>query len=92
VKKLGKIIVYGEIAQRIGKREIEITTKGKTVIGILREFAEKYNVKDLIFRDNKVRPIYLILINGRDYFSLGLLNERLEDEVEIKLVPTFHGG
>ena len=89
---MGKLILYGELARRIGRREIKISTRGKRVIDILKEFAEKYNVVDLLFKDNKIRPLYLILIDGRDYYSLGLLNTTLDEEKEIRIIPTFHGG
>ncbi|MHA1615774.1 MAG: hypothetical protein ACTSX9_00445 [Candidatus Njordarchaeales archaeon] len=89
---MGKLILYGDLAQRVGKKEVEISTRGKKVIDILREFARKYNVQDLLFKNDKLRPLYLILIDGRDYYSLGLLNTILDDEKEIRIIPTFHGG
>ena len=88
-----RLRLYGEIAYRLKVREVELKGAGKKVIDVLREFAERYGVKDLLFRDDKVRPEYLILIEGRDYRSLGLLGKVIEcEDVEIKIVPTFHGG
>jgi len=89
---MGKVILYGELARKAGVREIIITTTGKTVLEIISEIAEKFDLRDMLFKNDKIRPLYLILIDGRDYLSLGLLNEKLDAEKEIRLVPTFHGG
>ena len=89
---MGRVILYGELARRAGVREVEIGTSNRTVLEIIKEIAEKYNIADLLFMDSKIRPFYLILIDGRDYLSLGLLNKKLEKEKEIRIIPTFHGG
>ncbi|MGQ4891745.1 MAG: MoaD/ThiS family protein [Candidatus Njordarchaeia archaeon] len=89
---MGKIILYGILAERAGNKEIEINTDGRTPLEILEEVASRYNLKDLIFKDKKVRPIYLVMIDGRDYLSLGLLNKPMEGEKEIRLIPVYHGG
>ena len=89
---MGKVILYGILAERAGSKEIEISTNGKTPLSILEEVANRYNLKDLIFKDKKVRPIYLVMIDGKDYLSLGLLNKPIEGEKEIRLIPVYHGG
>lgn len=89
---LGKLILYGILSERAGKKEIEISTDGRTPREILLEAAEKYNLKDLIFKDKKIRPIYLIMIDGKDYLSLGMVDKPLDGEKEIRLIPVYHGG
>ncbi|MHA1676329.1 MAG: MoaD/ThiS family protein [Candidatus Njordarchaeales archaeon] len=90
---MGKVILKGELAIRADAKEIEVETKGRRVVDILKDIADRYNLWDFIFKNKtKVRPYLLIMIDGRDYLSLGKLNEVLEDEKEIKIIPTFHGG
>lgn len=87
---MNTIKVYGFLAEKIEGREIEIETEGKKVEELLREIEGKIDVK--LFENGEVLPTLLVLINGREYKSLGLLDEELEGNEEIKLVPTFHGG
>ena len=89
---MGKIILYGELARRAGVKEIKVSTQGKKLIDILREIAEKYDLKDIMFKNERLRPLFLIMIEGADYFSLRRLNEQLNEEKEIKIIPIFHGG
>lgn len=89
---MGKVVLYGELARRAGTREINVDTTGRTVLEILFSIAEQYNIKDLLFEKGKVRPFYLILIDGKDFLTLGLLNKQIEEEKEIKVIPVFHGG
>lgn len=89
---MGKIILYGELARRAGEKEINIQTSGRTLLELLREISKKYGLEDIIFRKNKVRPIFLIIVGNKDYLSLGLLNKKIEGEKTIKIIPTVHGG
>jgi len=89
---MGKIILYGELARRAGTREINIQTSGRTLLELLHEISKKYGLEDILFRKNKVRPIFLIVIDNKDYLSLGLLNTKIKGEKTIKIIPTVHGG
>ncbi len=89
---MGKIILYGELARRAGVKEIDIETSGKTLLELLHEISRKYGLRDIIFRKNRVRPIFLIIIDNKDYLSLGLLNVKIEGDKVIKIIPTVHGG
>jgi len=89
---MGKIILYGILLERAGVKEIEIETKGKKLIDIIKKIADQYNLKELLFKQGKVRPIYLIMVDGQDYLSLGLLNKEFEEEKEIRIIPVYHGG
>lgn len=87
---MSTIKVYGFLAEKIEGREVEIEIEGKKVKELLREIEGKIDVN--LFENGKVLPTLLVLINGREYKSLGLLDKELEGNEEIKLVPTFHGG
>ncbi len=90
---MGKIILYGELARRAGVKEIGVETSGKTLLELLRYISKKYGIENLIFSSkNKVRPIYLVIVDNKDYLTLGFLNKRLEGEKIIKIIPTVHGG
>lgn len=89
---MGKVILYGILAERAGIKEIEVKTSERTLEEVLKEVSDKYNLKELLFREGKIRPIYLIMVDGKDYLSLGLLKSKLEDEKEIRVIPIYHGG
>lgn len=86
------IIVYGDIKRRIGTRKIEINVQGKTLRELLISIAKRYNIEDLIFRENKIRSELLILVDGADWNSLGYLDKEVKEGSTIKLVPVWHGG
>lgn len=85
------VIFYGDIKQRAGMEKTEVRGN-RPLIEILMEISEKFNAKDLIFREGKVRGELLILVNGADWNSLKLLDKPVEDNATIKLVPIWHGG
>ncbi len=89
---MGKVILYGILAERAGVKEIEIKTNGRTPNDILKEISEKYNLSDLIFKEGKVRPIYLVMIDGQDHLSLGLMGKKIDGEKEVRIIPIYHGG
>ena len=86
------IIVYGDIKRRIGTRKIEINVQGKTLRELPISIAKRYNIEDLIFRENKIRSELLILVDGADWNSLGYLDKEVKEGSTIKLVPVWHGG
>jgi len=89
---MGKVILYGILAERAGTKEIEVDTDGRTPDEILREISERYNLNELLYKEGKIRPIYLVMIDGRDHLSLGLMNRKIEGEKEIRVIPIYHGG
>ena len=89
---LGKVILYGILAERAGVKEVEVKTDGRTPIDVIREVAEKYNIKDVLLKEGKVRPLFLVMIDGRDHLSLGLMGKPIEGEKEIRIIPIYHGG
>lgn len=87
---MSKVRLYGFLAQEFGKEEVNLKTKGKTPKKILRAIEKKIDTN--LFEKGGVIPTLLVLINGREYRSLGLLDTKLDGEEEVKLIPTFHGG
>ena len=87
-----RILLYGDIKRRVGRRELELDVHGKSMREILAYLAEKYNIGDLIYRDGKVRGELLIIVDGADWNSLGYLDEEVRDGSTIKIVPVWHGG
>ncbi len=84
------IKLFGFLAAEYGSKTMSVEIEGKTVRELLEEIEQKANVD--LFENGKVIPTLLILVNGREYRSLGLLEEQLEGGEEVKVVPTFHGG
>ena len=87
-----QIKLYGDLRKRAGKQTIEIEYREQKLIEIIENICEIYGLKQLIFRNNKVRGELLILVNGADWNSLGYLDRKVEDNSLIKLVPVWHGG
>ncbi|MCR8433657.1 MAG: MoaD/ThiS family protein [Crenarchaeota archaeon] len=85
------VIFYGDIKQRAGTEKVEIRGN-RPLIEILTEISERFNAKDLIFREGRVRGELLIIVNGSDWNSLGLLDKPVGDDATVKLVPIWHGG
>jgi len=89
---MGKVILYGILAERAGVKEIEIETNDRTPNDILKEISERYNLNELLFKEGKIRPIYLVMIDGQDHLSLGLMGKKISGEKEIRIIPIYHGG
>ncbi len=89
---LGKVILYGILAERAGVKEVEVKTDGKAPIDVIREVAEKYNIREVLLKEGKVRPLFLVMIDGRDHLSLGLMGKPIDGEKEIRIIPIYHGG
>lgn len=87
---MATIKLYGFLAAEHGSRTMSVEIEGKTVRELLKEIEQKVDV--VLFENGKVIPTLLILVNGKEYRSLGLLEEELDGAEEVKIVPTFHGG
>ncbi len=87
-----RIILYGDLKRRAGVRDIVVEYTGQKLCELIEDISDKYNLRDLIYRKNKVRGELLILVNGADWNSLGYLERKIEDNSTIKLVPVWHGG
>ncbi len=86
------VILYGDLKRRAGVEKFEIDGRGRTLMEILKEVSERFNIGNLIFREGKVRGELLILVNGADWNSLGLLGRPVKENATIKLIPVWHGG
>lgn len=87
---MNTIKVYGFLAEKTEDNKIRMKISGKRVREILYEIEERLGVE--LFEKGEIIPTLLVLIDGREYKSLGLLDKRLEGNEKMKLVPTFHGG
>ena len=50
------------------------------------------DLSDLCLKGKKVKPGILYIADGTELASLGLLNSKLDEEIEIRIVPILHGG
>ena len=89
---MGKVVLYGILHERAGVKEIEVKTSGRKVIDIIKDISNRYNLDEILFKEGKIRPVFLIMIDGQDYLSLGLIEKVLDGEKEIKIIPVYHGG
>jgi hypothetical protein len=47
---------------------------------------------ELCLKNNKPKPGILYIAEGTELSSLGLLDNKLDEEIEIRIVPILHGG
>ena len=86
------VILYGDLKRRSGTDKLEIGIDEKPLIEILKQISERLGISNLIFREGKVRGELLILVDGADWNSLGLLDKPVKNDSTIKLIPIWHGG
>ena len=77
--------------------EERILTKQVNDKAILREsiltiLSSNRSVFDLLVIDNNIKPGFLLLSNKVELKSTGLLDTKIESDLEIKIIPISHGG
>ena len=64
-----------------------------TILGAMNSLLNSYpELSDLCLKDKKAKPGILYIAEGAELASLGLLNNKLDEEIEIRIVPILHGG
>ena len=63
------------------------------LIDAIKEMISPYQeIYNQLFDSNKRRPGILYISNQLELSSLGLLEEEIDEDMEIKIVPVLHGG
>jgi len=63
------------------------------LIDAIKEMISPYQeIYSQLFNSNKIRPGILYISNQLELSSLGLLEEEIDEDMEIKIVPVLHGG
>lgn len=81
---MARVVLKGPLSNIFGREEIEINSNN------LIELLSRLDERSIIIAGSKVRPGYLILVNGVDFRLLSDLHIRDTDVVEI--LPVNHGG
>lgn len=64
-----------------------------TIIHCINQLVSDYpNIKDLILEDGRPKAGLLFIANKTELDSLGLLDEELDEDLLIRVVPILHGG
>ena len=81
--------VYATLIEYLGLRQTIIKLPSQSTI---KDLLEKTNLAKEIIEDNKIKPLYKVLINGRDIdFKKGLWTELADGDV-IDIFPPLAGG
>ncbi|MEM0374173.1 MAG: hypothetical protein QXV69_00500 [Sulfolobaceae archaeon] len=82
-----KLVIRGPLSIAIGKKEVEINMKIS-----LYDLFKLVKVYDYIFKDNKLRPDFLVFINGKDWRLFGLNELELKEDDIVEIISINHGG
>ncbi len=64
-----------------------------TILEAMNSLLDSYpDLMNLCLKDKKARPGILYIAEGAELASLGLLDNKLDEELEIRIVPILHGG
>lgn len=76
----------------VGKNMLELKIDGHmTIIEVLKILPKE--LKDILLEDGKLRPGFLVLLNGSDVRSLSKGLETLVlDGDTLTIIPVIHGG
>ncbi len=81
--------VYATLIEYLGRRQIIVQLPLNSTI---RDLLEKTGLAGEIIEDNKVKPLYKILINGRDIEFKQGLQTKLRDNDVVDVFPPLAGG
>ncbi len=59
---------------------------------ILQAVSNHVFIRDVLFEGERLKPGILYIYNGTELSSMGLLEEQIEEDMIIKIVPILHGG
>lgn len=79
------VIFKGPLATYFGTEKITIDKPYSSIIELLKEI----DSKKIIVDNGKIKPGFIILVNGKDY---RLLNGKLDINSTIEIIPINHGG
>ncbi|ABP96399.1 MULTISPECIES: hypothetical protein [Metallosphaera] len=79
-----KVVLRGPLVSIFSGNEFSV--KGDNLISIL----SKIDKRGIIVSDGRIKPGYLILVNGMDFRLLK--KEVLEDSDTVDIIPINHGG
>jgi len=84
--------LIGHMKSVVGKDVLEFEIKGRmTVIEALKMLPKE--LKDILLEGEKLRPGFLVLLNGSDVRSLSKGVETLVlDGDTLTIIPIIHGG
>jgi len=87
-----KVELIGHMKSVVGKDVLEFEIKGHmTVIEVLKRLPKE--LKDILLEGEKLRPGFLVLLNGSDVRSLSKGVETLVlDGDTLTIIPIIHGG
>jgi len=87
-----KVELIGHMKSVVGKDVLEFEIKGHmTVIEALKMLPKE--LKDILLEGEKLRPGFLVLLNGSDVRSLSKGVETLVlDGDTLTIIPIIHGG
>ncbi|MEM2909530.1 MAG: MoaD/ThiS family protein [Halobacteria archaeon] len=87
-----KVELIGHLRSVVDGGVIEIKIEGQaTVVEVLRMLPE--NLRDILLNDGKLKPGFLLLLNGSEVRSLKKGMETLvSDEDTLTAIPIIHGG
>ncbi|MCL7385068.1 MAG: MoaD/ThiS family protein [Thaumarchaeota archaeon] len=87
-----KVELVGHVKSVVGKNMLELKIDGHmTIIEVLKILPKE--LKDILLEDGKLRPGFLVLLNGSDVRSLSKGLETLVlDGDTLTIIPVIHGG
>ncbi len=66
---------------------------GVTILEAINKLLDNYkDIKELCIVNGSPKPGILFIAKGAELKSLGLLNNKLDEDLEIRIVPVLHGG
>lgn len=87
-----RVELIGHLRSVVDKDALEVRVEGRVaLIEVLRMLPE--GLRDVLLKDGKLRPGFLLLLNGSDVRALGKgMETPVSDEDTLTVIPIIHGG
>ncbi|PUA31272.1 MAG: hypothetical protein B9J98_07055 [Candidatus Terraquivivens tikiterensis] len=87
-----RVELIGHLKSVVDKDALEVRVEGRVaLIEVLRMLPE--GLRDVLLKDGKLRPGFLLLLNGSDVRALSKgMETPVSDEDTLTVIPIIHGG
>ena len=89
-----KVLVFASLRDKIGWSQKEVLVNGDKIRDLLRSIKsiDGRSLYEIVIENGKLRPNFLILLNGREISFLNGLNTKIKDGDMVSIFPPAGGG
>ncbi|RLF98344.1 MAG: molybdopterin synthase sulfur carrier subunit [Thaumarchaeota archaeon] len=89
-----KVLVFVSLRDKVGWSQKEVMVDGDKIRDLLKSIksVDGRSLYEIVTENGKLRPNFLILLNGREISFLNGLNTKIKDGDTISIFPPAGGG